>query len=90
MPWRPGGSTLAEFLALGAPVGAMVSDRVLMTGRMELPAESGRAATVRMDAQRARVDLVSEERGVEVRQCVDPAIADRGYLFAQEYPGRAG
>ena len=83
---RPGGSTLAEFLALGAPVGAMVSDRVLMTGRMELPAESGRAATVRMTRSVARVDLVSEERGVEVRSVSIRPIADRGYLFAQEHP----
>lgn len=83
---RPGGSTLAEFLALGAPVGAMVSDRLLMTGRMELPAESGRAATVRMTRSVARVDLVSEERGVEVRSVSIRPIADRGYLFAQEHP----
>lgn len=83
---RPGGSTLEEFLALGASVDAMASDRILMTGRMELTAVSDGVATVRMTRSVARVDLVSEERGVEVRSVVIRPIADRGYLFAQEHP----
>lgn len=77
---EPGVATIEEFLDCDAAIGDMVADRVAMTGRMALPAAAGGVPMVRMTRSVARIDLVSEEQGVEVRSVRIASVADRGYV----------
>lgn len=82
---EPGVTTLAAFRTLDAPIDELVSDRVVMCGAMSLT-EYSEAVTVPLKRSVARIDLVSEERGVEVRQVTLHGIYDRGYIVGNALP----
>ena len=77
---QPGLSSLDDFLSLHASTADMTDRRFLMSGRMDLQEASSSLQTVRLRRSVARLDIASEDRGVEVHSVVIRGIADRGYL----------
>ena len=73
-------SSLDEFLNISASVEAMTERSILMTGRMELVEGMSNIPTIRMRRSVARVDIVSQDYGVEVLKVTVRGVADHGYV----------
>lgn len=83
---QPEVSTYEEFMDVDASIGSMVSDGVLMTGRMELSEMQASTMTVRMRRSVARIDIEVAESGVEIRSVSIRRIFDRGYVADGRQP----
>lgn len=82
---QPESSSLEEFLNISAPTATMASNRLMMTGRMELSAHQT-ATTIRMKRSVARIDIASEEQGVTVQRVTIRGIAAQGYVIGPSAP----
>ena len=82
---EPGISSLNEFQKISASTAMMVTERLMMTGQMELSAQQS-TPTIRLKRTAARIDISSEERGVTVQRVTIRGIADRGYVIEPSSP----
>ena len=83
---QPGITRLSQFLALDAAAESMVGERLLMTGWMNLEESLSTLPAISMRRSVARIDIVSQDRGVTVQSVSIDAVADRGYVNTQPEP----
>lgn len=84
----PGTTSLESFRALDASLGEMTLDGLTMTGSLVLDGASLSSAPRSVDLRRsvARIDLLSQDAGVEVHSVSIRRIADRGYVLESGTP----
>ena len=83
---EPGITSLDDFLHIHATTDAMTRNGLTMTGTLELDEAAGAVTTVLLRRSVARLDIVSQDRGVQVESVVIRGVADRGYVNERSVP----
>lgn len=83
---EPGVSTLGEFLQTEAPAEALADGGIVMDGRLGLTDQTSDTEVVRLRRSVARIDIATQEQGVEVHSVSIRGIARRGYVIARQQP----